>query len=262
MTVQWLAESHDRGKLAARVGRDGDRLVADWVGRGRLSVRRDGGDLQFEPHPDADPRDVDKLRRGAIPLLLAHLRGDVPLHASAVAVDGGAIVFVGGSDLGKSTLAAALCEHSGASLLGDDSVVITRRHDGAFHVLALEERHWLDVAAAGALGRGNDFADKAPLEPRRVSVESAPLRMIVHLAFVDGAEAPRLVRVIGVDAIAGLLAQLTRFLVDDPTVAKRDFAALADLVDSTRVVRLERPRRFDLLRQTTAAIAAAANGET
>lgn len=261
MTVRWLAESHDQGTLAARVGRDGDRLVADWIGRARLSVKRDGTDLTFEPRPEADARDVEKLRRGAVRLLLAHLEGKIPLHASAVAIDGRAVVFVGGSNLGKSTLAAALCDYASASLLGDDAVVIERRGD-AFHVVALEESHWLDGASAHALGRPDAFSDKVPLVPRRIDVQSAALAMIVHLEFSDTCERPRLVPVVGLDAIAGLLSQLTRFLVDDPAVARRDLAALADLVDRTRVFRLERPRQLDLLRHTAVAVAASAIGET
>lgn len=260
MTVRWLAESFDRGVVAGRVGRDGDHLVADWTRRGRLSVKSDGSDLTFEAHPDADARDVEKLRRGAVNLLLAHLRGCIPLHASAVAISGRAVVFVGGSNLGKSTLAAALCDHAGASLLADDAVVIERRGDG-FQVIALEDRHWLDDASARALGRPDQFADKVPHEARRADVKSARAVLIVHLAFSETSEDARFVDVVGLDAIAGLLSQLTRFVVDDGVVAKRDLAALADLVERTRVVRLERPRRLDLLEKTTAAIVALASGE-
>jgi hypothetical protein len=46
-------------------------------------------------------------------------------------------------------------------------------------------------------------------------------------------------------------------VVDDPSVARRDIAALADLIDRTRVMRLERPRAFHLLRQTAQVVASA-----
>jgi hypothetical protein len=262
LTVRWLAESFDGGgELAARVGRDGDSLVADWSGRGRLTVSCDRSDISFEPHPDADSVEVEKLRRGAIPLLLAHLAGSIPLHASAVAIDGRAIVFVGGSGLGKSTLAAAVCEESGASLLGDDSVIIERKGD-SFHVVALEESHWLDAESARALGRRAEISGKTPLVPRRSDVRSAKLALIVHLGFVETREQPHLVPVGGLDAIGGLLAQLTRFSVDDPEIAKRDLATLAELVERTPVVRLERPRRLAMLRQTALVVAAQTHGET
>ncbi len=260
MSVAWLAEARDDGALTARVGRDGDRMVAEWPQRARLSVRRDGTDLLFEAHPEAEAADVAKLRRGAVGLLLAHLRGAIPLHASAVAIDGRAAVFIGGTGLGKSTLAACVCDLAGASLLGDDAVTVERLGD-RFVVVALEDQHWLDAPAAHALGRPSDFGDaKIALPSLRSDVKQAPLALLVHLAFTE-TDAPRLVPVLGLEAIAGLLAQLTRFVVDEPAVARRELASLADLVDRTPVVRLDRPRELALLRPTAELIAAALTGD-
>ena len=260
MSVAWLAEARDDGALAARVGRDGDRMVAEWPQRARLSVKRDGSDVVFEPHPDAERVDVEKLRRGAVGLLLAHLRGAIPLHASAVAVDGRAAIFIGGTGLGKSTLAACVCDLAGASLLGDDAVSVERIGD-QFVVVALEDQHWLDAPAAHALGRRGDFGDaKIGVPSLRSDVKQAPVALLVHLAFTE-VDAPRIVPVLGLEAVAGLLEQLTRFVVDEPQVARRDLASLADLVDQTPVVRLERPRQLTLLRPTAELIAAALLGE-
>lgn len=274
MSVTWLAESLEHGTVAARVGRDGERLAAEWPGRLRLSVKRDGTELVLERQPGAGAADLDKLERGAVCLLLAHLAGAVPLHASAVAIDGRAVVFVGGSGLGKSTLAAALCDRSGGSLLADDAVVIERRGD-AYEVLAVERTHWLDDAAAATLGRptvvnagegqlrqeGDGKPEKAPLAARRVDVPHARLSMIVHLAFPEDAKAVRLVPVDGLDAVIGLLSQLTRFVVDEPAVARRDLGLLADLVERTRIVRLERPRQLDRLWETATLVADAVHGD-
>lgn len=261
MSVRWLAEAHDEGTLSARVGRDGDRLVAEWLGRARLSVAHDGSDVVFVPEPGADRAEIEKLRRGAVRLLLAHLTGATPLHGSAVALDGRAIVFVGGTGQGKSTLAATFCDLAGASLLSDDAVVIEKRGN-AHRVIAVEETHWLDAASARALGRPDDFqAEKIALAPRRADVSDAPLAMVVHLAFTERADA-RLVEVVGLEAVGGLLSQLTRFVVDDPTIARRDLASLAELVEHTRIGRLERPRRLDLLRESVDVVITALHGET
>lgn len=261
MSVAWLAEARDDGALAARVGRDGDRMVAEWPRRATLSVRRDGGDVRFQAHPEAEVADVAKLRRGAVGLLLAHLRGAIPLHGSAVVIDGRAAVFIGGTGLGKSTVAASLCDLAGASLLGDDAVTLERVAD-RFVVVALEDQHWLDAPAAQALGRRSDFGDvKVGLPALRSDVKQAPLALLVHLAFTE-ATGPRLVPMLGLEAVAGLLKQLTRFVVDEPAVARRDLAALADLVERTPVVRLDRPRELALLRPTAQMIAAALVGMT
>jgi hypothetical protein len=268
MSVRWLAESFDGETLIGRVGRDGDRLVAEWPDRARFESNADGSDRRFEALPGARDIEVEKLRRGAARLLIAHLRGGIPLHASAVAIAGRAAVFVGGSGLGKSTLAATLGEHRGASLLGDDAVAIERGEGDSFEVIALEESHWLDASAAVALGRSTKASgdgadgDKVPHAPRATGVGRAPLALIAHLAFDDTLSAPRLVDVTGLDAVTGLLAQLTRFVVDDPAIARRDLAALAELTSRTRIVRLERPRRLDLLRSTADLIGSVLDAST
>lgn len=56
------------------------------------------------------------------PRILAH-RGELVLHAAAVLGPNGAILFVGESGRGKSTLAASLHQR-GFALLGDDAIVI------------------------------------------------------------------------------------------------------------------------------------------
>lgn len=64
---------------------------------------------------------------------LLRLRGSFCLHASAVALNGKAAVFVGPPGAGKSTIAAILAQ-SGYALLADDMVVIVKGQ-AAFHVL-------------------------------------------------------------------------------------------------------------------------------
>ncbi|AGY58406.1 hypothetical protein [Gloeobacter kilaueensis] len=62
---------------------------------------------------------------------LLRLRGTVALHASAVAIAGRAVVFVGPAEAGKSTLAAALARR-GLAVLSDDIVPLV---DGGTHFL-------------------------------------------------------------------------------------------------------------------------------
>lgn len=75
-----------------------------------------------------DSRDDDaellehRLASTAICTLLA-LRGDLVLHASAVEVDGRAVLFCGPTMRGKSTLARALGE-AGCRVLGEDGIAI------------------------------------------------------------------------------------------------------------------------------------------
>lgn len=63
-----------------------------------------------------------RLLSVVVPLMLAE-RGDLVLHAAAVALDGRALLFAAPSGRGKSTLAAALTR-AGAALIAEDGVVL------------------------------------------------------------------------------------------------------------------------------------------
>jgi len=69
------------------------------------------------------------LLAGNVLACLLTLSGELVLHASAVEIDGGALAFVGGSGMGKSTLAALLCAE-GARLVCDDVLRLASDGDG------------------------------------------------------------------------------------------------------------------------------------
>src|SRR5439155_1523704 len=72
-------------------------------------VSRDGRVIRVHATPGTTPETVAILVGGHVTALLLTLAGECVLHASAVAVDGAAIAFVGSPGMGKSTLAARLC---------------------------------------------------------------------------------------------------------------------------------------------------------
>ncbi len=69
------------------------------------------------------------LLNSSIPTWWLNLRGESVLHASAVAVDGRALAFIGASGMGKSTLATLLCAH-GATLITDDALRLVKADGG------------------------------------------------------------------------------------------------------------------------------------
>lgn len=80
------------------------------------------GDLSYatcRPDPGADLAHVALVARGAFLAFWLGLSGDYVLHASAVEHGGSAVAFVGGSGMGKSTLAAWACA-AGARFIADD----------------------------------------------------------------------------------------------------------------------------------------------
>lgn len=89
----------------------------------------DGRTVLFELEPDADEADLPAFIAGTVLGILLHQRGQVVLHASAVAVNGKAVLFCGRSGAGKSTLAAAL-EQRGLPLVTDDLCAISLNGNG------------------------------------------------------------------------------------------------------------------------------------
>lgn len=71
------------------------------------------------PDPAADLEQVALVARGAFLAFWFGLHGDCVLHASAVDCEGTAVVFLGSSGMGKSTLAAWACA-AGARFIADD----------------------------------------------------------------------------------------------------------------------------------------------
>jgi hypothetical protein len=192
---------------------------------------------------------VEKVRRGSARLLLRQLEGRLALHGAAVAVEGNVGVLLGRSGQGKSTLAAALCQGGAAELFADDAVALDEG-PGGYRITPFERDHWLDAYAREATGGGGPPATsdegKAPVRAARVGEATAPLRALVELAFTDVAE-PRLVARGPMDAMASLVPQVVRFVLDEPEPHRRELEALADLVARVPSFRLERPRRLDRL---------------
>jgi hypothetical protein len=82
---------------------------------------RAGREIVVEPSPRADERLLRLFVLGPALAAILRQRGRLVLHASGVAIDGGAVAFLGGSGWGKSTVAAAF--HVAGRALVDDDVL-------------------------------------------------------------------------------------------------------------------------------------------
>jgi hypothetical protein len=83
-----------------------------------------GREIVFAAELGSDPADVPVFLLGTAFGILLHQREQIVLHASAVRVNGRAILFAGQSGAGKSTLAAALAQR-GYAVMTDDVCAIT-----------------------------------------------------------------------------------------------------------------------------------------
>jgi hypothetical protein len=93
-----------------------------WEEVGAFLVRR-GHEIIVEPAPGIEERALRLMVLGPALGVLLHQRGRLVLHASAVAIDGGAVAFLGGPGWGKSTTAAAL-HAQGHGIVADDVTAV------------------------------------------------------------------------------------------------------------------------------------------
>ena len=107
---------------------DATRLLFKARGVARFLLL-DGGQVDVELEPGGVLSDVAAYLQGSVFGALLHQRGALVMHASAVAVGEGAVLFCGPSGHGKSTTAATLGER-GYPMLGDDVCAIVFDGDG------------------------------------------------------------------------------------------------------------------------------------
>lgn len=99
-----------------------------WEGLGKFRVSR-GTEIVIDPAADVEERLLRLPLLGTIIAVLMHQRGRLVMHASAVAIDGEAIIFVGNKGRGKSTMAATLYGR-GHQLIADDVVALSVNGEG------------------------------------------------------------------------------------------------------------------------------------
>ncbi len=118
------------------------------------------------------------LLAGSVPSWVLNLHGVPVLHASAVALGGDALAFIGASGMGKTTLAALFCS-AGARMVTDDVLRLTRRDEDFFCHHGTRELRLREGAAT--------LAERFSVIPAR----SADNRLTLQLG-MDHADLPRL----------------------------------------------------------------------
>lgn len=127
---------------------DGSFLLAlENVGRFRVES---GKHVRVEPAPNVHEPELRTFLLGSVLGVLCHQRGLLPIHASAVRIDGRAVLIAGVSGAGKSTLAAALGAR-GHALIADDVAAVSPRNAGLQIMPAFPQRK-LALDALEALG--------------------------------------------------------------------------------------------------------------
>jgi hypothetical protein len=116
-----------------------------------------GNSIIIEPAPQAEERAIRLFLLGTTLGVLLMQRGILPLHGSAVALNGRAVIFTGVSGAGKSTLIAAFGT-SGYGLLTDDVAAIGFDEEQPFvHPGYPQQKLWRDSLEGFGLNT-RDFA--------------------------------------------------------------------------------------------------------
>jgi hypothetical protein len=235
LLVEW--EATPERPLEARLYSDGESYRL-WIGdggwysvdpaAGRIDVPADGGIRREE-------------RLWGIPSLLCFLaRGDLPLHAATVDVDGAAVIVAAPRTYGKTTMAAAF-HRAGHRVLSEDTSCVRLGPKPAVvpGPAMLRVRHdvaaQLELPSVRRVGESEDrvhYALKAPGD-----CEPVPVRAVVFLDTSDDAAA--LEPVDHADAIRDLWALSFRLPTEDDV--GRSFAGVTDLASAVPALRLRRP---------------------
>ena len=237
---------------------------------GQADFRIDASGTRAEawPLPQLDPATCQLLfLNNVLPMALSR-QGRLVLHASAVEIDGAALVFVGLSGRGKSTLATSFALQ-GHALVVDDGLLLEPSAHGWMALpgeaavrLRRDSQAWLDArlgqdALATTSVRYTDKTRVAAGPALRFSAQPLPVRAV----FVLGDD-PRAALQLQPLAPAQALIELVHysFLLDvgdraRHTLQLRHTAALAT---TCPVLRLDYPRRYEDLAQVQQAVLAAA----
>jgi hypothetical protein len=123
-------------------------LILDYADGTRFALDAAGTEVWADWAAEATLEDTATYLLGPVAALLLRLRGCVPLHASAVLLDGAAIAFAGTGGAGKSTLAAAFAR-LGRTVIADDVLAVDAKGDALLvHPAYPRIRLWPDSTEA------------------------------------------------------------------------------------------------------------------
>jgi hypothetical protein len=235
-------------------------------------VDRSGTEVFAQWPPSSTLDDTAAYFLGLVMGFVLHLRGQVCLHASAVAIEGRAIALMGPAGAGKSTTAAAFARQ-GFAVLSDDIVTLSAGAGGeAFLVHPGYPRLCLCPRTAATLYGSADalplFAanwDKRYLDLQhngyRFAQHALPLAAVYRLAERSETEAtPRIEAMSARAALLDLVGNsYANYLLDDQQRAA-EFAVLGRVAARVPMLRVSAPEDPERLEQLCNALSRDAVG--
>lgn len=219
----------------------------------QLRCRVDNGrEVTVDAGRETDRATVETLLLGAPLVALCYQRGLLPLSATAIEVNGGAVAFVGASGSGKSTIGAFLARR-GYALLSDDLLPVLAEPQPTAYAYRRRLRMWRDVLEVMGVDCRDLDGDRPGLqryrlEPPATVAGPLPLRRLYMLGAWPDAPPDNFERLGRIDALGAVVGMLVLpalwSLVNEPEVR---FRRLVSLVGKTEIVRWTRTLAFDQL---------------
>jgi hypothetical protein len=228
---------------------EGDTLYLAIRDVGIFGARR-GREILVDAQGGVDEKDLSLYLIGSVLGAILHQRGVLPLHASAVEVNGGAVAFAGPSGAGKSTVAAFLSRR-GYPVIADDVCALAQQGDRAAvwpGVARLKlGREGLQALARSAegLSHAGGTRDKFQLPVSSFADPARPVPLSMVYVLTDDAGDVWTQRVEGLEAIEAVASQTyCREFVESMGLERVWFHRVARVANGVEIRRLMRPRGF------------------
>ncbi len=215
-----------------------------------------GRTITVDPEPEVPERNIRLYLLGSAFGVLLHQRGLLPLHANAIEIGSRAVLFMGASGEGKSTLASWFNDR-GYVVVADDVCVVRLTTDGRAYASHGQQRLRLWKEALESSGRnpsnyarsfvGRDDIDKfdVPFELQQRQVEDCELAGIYVLGTADQFSIERLW---GLQATEAIFAHTYRgFYVNELGSQRQHWQSAVALVQRIPIFRIDRPRDLALM---------------
>jgi hypothetical protein len=177
-------------------------------------------------------------------------RGMIPLHGSAVAIDGKAYAIVGDSGAGKSTLASAFIKE-GYKLLSDDVIAISQFNNDEPYVIPSYPQQKLWQESLNHFGENAEQYSPIYDRESKFSIPISfnfspiprPLAGVIELIKSEGDEI-KIRPIHGLDRFQVLFEQTYRnFLITKLGLADMHFQQSASIIKNSKMFTLQRPMK-------------------
>ena len=251
---QWLSAD---GSIWCSFHRSQNGFLLRFPNQADFKIYSDGSIVQCWPMLGVATANINQLYLNQIlPLVQSH-SGELVFHASSIAVNDHAIVFVGTSGRGKSTLAASFSNNH-YQFLTDDGLLIQKV--GTLYQVAPSHpsiRLWEDSQLAIL---GDDVLPEAPLDYTSKLRFPATNRMLhcekpckLHRVYFLGdkvIEEVKFTKLTAQEAMVELIKHSFLLDVEDRRTMSSHFSAVSKMCTLDIYYRLDYPRHYDQLANT------------